>query len=212
MRQLLKQWGLLVLVTGAVLALDQAVKWRVARDLALGQSWDPIPAISGFLRITRSYNTGAAFGLLPNASDSFLALALVTIVIFLVSYPRLPSHAWLSRLSIALISGGALSNALDRIRLGRVIDYVHVQLTPTFSNISNFADHAIVVGATILLVDQWLAERREARQKALEEDKTESSDTSPESGQESDEGLSEAIRQQPTTDVIPASPDEPPEV
>jgi hypothetical protein len=65
-----------------------------------------------------------------------------------------------------MISGGALSNALDRIRIGHVTDYVHVQITPTLSNISNFADHAITVGVVLLLVDQWVSERRQTAEKS----------------------------------------------
>jgi signal peptidase II len=94
----------------------------------------------------------------------FLLLALITIGAFIFSYRKLPSHATLSKVSIALISGGAFSNALDRmLRGGRVVDYVHVQITPTFSNVSNLADHAVTVGVILLLVDQWLAERRSAQ-------------------------------------------------
>jgi signal peptidase II len=159
------RWWILIGIAGLVIALDQSVKWLVSTRLTPGQSWEPIPAIASVIRITYSYNSGAAFGMLPQASDVFLLLALVTIVAFIISYPRLPSHASLSRISIGLISGGALSNAIDRLRMGRVIDYVHVQLSPTFSNISNFADHAITLGVILLLVDQWLAERHQADDK-----------------------------------------------
>jgi signal peptidase II len=156
------RWGVLIGIGGLVIALDQTVKWLVSTRLTPGQSWEPIPAIASLIKITYSYNSGAAFGMLPQASDLFLLLALITVVAFIVSYPRLPSHAWLSRVSIGLISGGALSNALDRLLIHHVIDYVHVQITPTFSNISNLADHSITVGVVLLLVDQWLAERRTA--------------------------------------------------
>jgi len=171
-RTTLAQWGMLIGVSGLVIALDQTVKWLVTTRLELGHSWEPIPAIASFIKITYSYNTGAAFGMFANASDVFLLLALITIGAFIFSYPKLPSHAWLSRVSIGLISGGAFSNALDRmIRSGHVVDYVHVQLTPTFSNISNLADHAITVGVILLLIDQWMAERRSAavEQPAAEE-------------------------------------------
>lgn len=169
---LLRQWGLLIGVAGGVLALDQTAKMLVIERLLLGHSWEPIPQIADFIRITRSYNTGAAFGMLPQASDIFLILAIITIIAFIISYPQLPSKAWLSRLSIAMISGGALSNAIDRIRLGHVVDYVHVQITPTLSNISNFADHAITLGVVFLLVDQWLTERREKQQQVVQAEET----------------------------------------
>ena len=165
MLQGIKRWGLLVIVAGGVLALDQWIKRLVVDNLAIGESWEPIPAIANFIRITRSHNTGAAFGAFPWASDVFLALGIVAFIGFVFFYPRLPSHAWMSRISIALIAGGALSNAVDRLLQGHVIDYVHVQLTPTLSNISNIADHAITVGVALLLIDQWRAEQREQAEK-----------------------------------------------
>ncbi len=155
-----RTWLPLIAIGGAILILDQAVKYLVSTRLLVGQSWAPIPALAPFIRITYSENAGAAFGMLPQLSDVFLALALITVIAFIISYPRLPSHATLSRLSIGLISGGALSNALDRVRFNYVIDYVHVQLTPTYANISNFGDHAITVGVILLLIDQWLADRQ----------------------------------------------------
>jgi signal peptidase II len=168
----LKRWGLLIVIAGAVLLIDQWVKQLVVTNLALGESWVPIPALRDFIQITRSHNTGAAFGMFPFASDIFLILAFVTIGAFIISYPRLPSHAWMSRISIGLISGGALSNALDRLLSGHVVDYVHVQVTPTLSNISNLADHAISVGVVLLLIDQWRAEQREKAEAEAAEEET----------------------------------------
>jgi len=159
----LSAWALLIAVGGAVIALDQYAKWLVASKLVLGQSWEPIPAIAGFLRVTYSRNIGAAFGLMPQFGDTYLLLSLTTVVALVVSYPRLSSAARLIRVAIAMIAGGALSNAVDRILLGYVVDYAHIQLGPGFSNISNFADHAITLGVTLLILDQWLAERRETQ-------------------------------------------------
>ena len=159
MSQRFKRWALFVLAGGAVLALDQAAKWWVTSNLEMGESWVPVPALMDFIVVTRSFNTGAAFGIFPQASSVYMVLALVTVVAFLFLYPRLPDRAWLSRLSVALIAGGALSNAIDRLRFDHVVDYVHVRLTPNFANVSNFADHAITVGVILLLIDQWLMER-----------------------------------------------------
>ena len=166
-----KQWALFIITVAAVLALDQAAKQLVISYLELSESWAPIPALGDYLLITRSYNTGAAFGMFPLASNLFLLLALITIIAFVVAYPRLPARARLSRLSIALIAGGALSNAVDRIRLDHVVDYVHVQVSPGFANISNFADHAITLGVILLLIDQWRAEPERRREDQAVEDK-----------------------------------------
>lgn len=160
-----RNWALLILVAGAVLGIDQWVKLRVLETLADGGSWRPIPAISEFIRFSYSENRGAAFGMFPAGSNLFLIIAIITVIVFIVMYPRLPSHGWMSRVSIALIVGGALSNALDRVLRGFVVDYVHVQVAQ-FSNISNLADHAITVGVVLLMIDQWRAEQREMAEKA----------------------------------------------
>lgn len=150
------RWLVFLLVGGAVLGLDQLAKALVVQNLALGESWAPVPEIARVIRVTRSYNTGAAFGMFPLGSNVLLVLAFITIGVFLWMVPTLPPGAWLSRVGIALTTGGAMSNAIDRLRFDHVVDYVHVQVTPTFANISNFADHAITVGVILLLIDQWL--------------------------------------------------------
>jgi len=161
MRSIWRKWRTLPLAAGLVLALDQLAKWLTVTNLELGESWQVIPGISSFIRVTRSYNTGAAFGIFPAGSDLFLIVALVTAGVFIYMFPRMPEDARLSKVGISLIIGGALSNAIDRLRFEHVVDYVHVQLTPTFANISNFADHAITLGVILLLIDQWLQERRQ---------------------------------------------------
>ena len=159
----LRRWATLLLFGGSVFALDQTAKWFVTNRLALGESWEAIPAIARVIRVTHSFNTGAAFGFLPQAAPFFLGLALITTLVFIFTYPRLPADARVSRIGIALIIGGALSNVADRIRIGHVVDFVHVQLTQNFANISNFADHAITIGVILLLLDQYLIEQREIR-------------------------------------------------
>jgi signal peptidase II len=58
---------------------------------------------------------------------------------------------WETGVGLALILGGALSNLFDRIRFGRVVDFLDVYYRsyhwPTF----NLADSAIVVGAGFLV-------------------------------------------------------------
>ena len=143
------------------LTLDQLFKWLVTQNLQLGESWQPLQLANDFIMISRSHNTGAAFGIFPLASPFILALSLVTVVVFIIMYPRLPIDALWSRIGLSMIVGGALSNALDRIRMGYVVDYVHVRLSPSLANISNLADHVITVGVVIFLLDQWRIERQE---------------------------------------------------
>ena len=120
-----------------------------------GETVIPVPALQDFLTLTRSSNTGAAFSLLPQAGDLFLIIALVMIAAIFLFYRCIPDGHWLERIALGLLLGGVAGNALDRLRLGYVVDFVHLQLRPLVSNVSNIADHSIVIGIGILFVIQW---------------------------------------------------------
>src|SRR5205085_12472857 len=64
----------------------------------------------------------------------------------------LRERRWAETLPLGLVLGGALSNILDRVTLGYVIDYcdLHFGAWRPFL-ISNFADWAISIGVVIIL-------------------------------------------------------------
>ncbi len=159
-------WLLLFAIIAAVLAADQLTKRAIVENLRLGETRQPIPALTPFFQITRSHNTGAAFGFLPQAADLFLVIAVVVVIAMIYFYPRISGQARLQRIGAGLICGGALGNALDRIQYGLVIDFIHYQIPGVISNVSNIADHAIVVGVVFIFVDSWLKDRAEAQKKA----------------------------------------------
>lgn len=160
-----RRWGVFLGVALAILAVDQLAKLLVMARLNFGESVAPIPALQALFTITLSANTGAALGIIPQAGNLFLIIALVMSIALLIVYPRLTSARWIERVALGLLLGGTLGNALDRIRLGYVVDFVHIRLGSVISNVSNFADHAIVLGIGILLIVQWQRDRRAALQK-----------------------------------------------
>lgn len=166
----MRRWLLLFLIIAAVLVVDQISKRIVVDTLRLGESHQPIPAIADFFQITRSQNTGAAFGFLSQAGDIFLIVAVVVTFALLLYYSRLPANAALTRFGIGLVCGGALGNALDRIQYGAVVDFIHYQIPGVVSNVSNVADHAIVIGVIILFIDSWRSERSTEQQGLRAED------------------------------------------
>src|SRR4051812_12402572 len=118
------RWAILFGTAAAVLAVDQITKMLVTTRLAVGETWAPIPALSDYVAITRSLNTGAALGILPWAGNLFLIVALAMIVGIVIFYRRISAGRWLERIALGLLLGGALGNAIDRIRLGYVVDFV----------------------------------------------------------------------------------------
>src|SRR5690606_33933225 len=142
----------------------QISKRIVVDTLMLGESHQPIPALADFFQITRSQNSGAAFGFLAQAGDIFLVIAVVVTVALVLFYRRLPDNATLTRIGIGMVCGGALGNALDRIEYGAVVDFIHYTIPGVVSNVSNLADHAIVFGVIIIFIDSWRSDRKEETQ------------------------------------------------
>lgn len=150
------RWAALLGSAGLVILLDQFSKSLVTGALPPGETITPIAGLAEVFAITVSHNTGAAFSLLPQAGDMFLIIGMVMIAGILLFYRRVPPGHWAERVALGLLLGGTLGNALDRLRFGYVIDWVHLRIPGVISNVSNFADHAIVLGILMLVLSQWL--------------------------------------------------------
>ena len=148
-----RNWIVLFAIIAAVLLVDQFTKRLVVDNLEVYETVELIPPLAPFFQITRTENIGAAFGFLPQAGDLFLVIAVVVVLAMVYFYPRV--HTWATRVAIGFICGGALGNALDRIQHGLVVDFIHYRIPGVISNVSNLADHAIVLGVLIVLVDSW---------------------------------------------------------
>jgi len=148
-------------VTLVVLVLDQASKAWMVTHLRELQIWRVLPVFN----LTLRYNTGAAWSFLADASGWqrwFFAGLAVAVGIGLIAWlRRLDGRAQrLLALSLSLILAGALGNLIDRLRLGRVIDFIEVHWNEAYFPAFNVADSAITVGAALMLLDAWLAGRR----------------------------------------------------
>ena len=144
-----------------VVLLDRVVK------LWIGHHFAPLERlrVSPVLDIILTYNTGAAFSFLADASGwqrwVFILLALAVSAALLVWMRRLDAriHGLLA-CGLALIVGGALGNMIDRLATGRVVDFIHVHWGTHYFPAFNVADSAITVGAALLLLDVWQEGRR----------------------------------------------------
>jgi signal peptidase II len=70
-------------------------------------------------------------------------------------------HEW-SRLEAAgllLFVAGGLSNLVDRIAMGSVIDFLNIGIGPFRTGIFNVADVAIMIGVALLVTERWRARR-----------------------------------------------------
>jgi signal peptidase II len=150
-----KRFAPYLAVLSAVIVLDQVTKALLVRSLPLH---DYVPIVDGFLSLSHVHNRGAAFGVLSDARLPYQpvllsGLSLAALLAIAYYFVRLPPSARLPRLALALVLGGALGNLIDRIRLGYVVDFIHVywrqHVWPDF----NVADSAITVGVVLLILD-----------------------------------------------------------
>ena len=159
-------WYVLSLV---VIGLDQWTKWLAELKLNFHE---PVAIIEPILNWTLAYNYGAAFSFLADQGGWqkwFFAGLSLAMSLFLVWYlTRAPRQAKLLNVGLALILGGAIGNLIDRVRIGKVIDFIHVHYADVWHYpIFNVADIAICIGVAIVVIDMLFLEgKRNAKYQA----------------------------------------------
>ena len=125
---------------------------------ALHPAGMPYSVFGEAVRLTLVYNPGAAFGLHlgPYSRWIFLALTVGVLSILWRLYKQTRDRDNLRTFALALVCGGAVGNALDRIRSADgVVDFLDLGTGavrwPTF----NLADVAVSVGAFLLAWVLW---------------------------------------------------------
>lgn len=165
------------------LTLDQGTKWLVRQNLAIGEMWVPIPALSKIFTVTHVQNTGVAFGQMAGLGWLFMLVNLGVFVGILVYYPRIPARQWSLRLAAALILAGGLGNLIDRLRttlllsqgtgsiwnalpMAYVTDFMDFKIWPVW----NVADLCVVTGVAIMAWTLWRAEQAQTANEPLTHD------------------------------------------
>jgi signal peptidase II len=145
--ELRQRWARPALVAAAVIAVDQLAKVWITRTLGTAPGASQ-PLLGSWLNLTLVHNTGVAFGLFQNIPYFFTITSVLISIGAIIFYRyQLPNNQPWVQTSLGLIVGGAVGNILDRLRLGYVIDFVHVTWFP---GIFNIADSAITIGVIML--------------------------------------------------------------
>lgn len=150
----------------AVIIFDQITKVMVLNAIGI----EPVSAIRDgthiaqvfppVLNFTYVLNTGVSFGLFGGGAGRWILSVFSIVVAIALAIWALRSHRLLLLSAIGLIMGGAIGNAIDRIRFGGVVDFIDFSGTGLFPWIFNIADSGITVGVVLLILDSFLSERR----------------------------------------------------
>jgi signal peptidase II len=140
-------------LTASVILLDQLTKWLAERLLPLHE---PV-ALMPMLNLTLMHNHGAAFSLLADAGGwqrwLFAAFALLVTIVLVIWLLRLDARERMTAAALALLIGGAVGNLIDRLRTGRVVDFIDVYYGDWHWPAFNIADSAITIGVALLLIE-----------------------------------------------------------
>jgi len=156
------RWRVFWPVVVTVVLSDILTKW-----IAVGELYPrgvPRQVFGDVVRLTLVYNRGAAFGLHLGQYSRwiFLGLTIAALVILAQLYRSTPARDIARTLAIALVSGGAIGNLIDRVRGPQgVVDFIDIGIGdmrwPTF----NVADMAVSTGAVLLAWVLWGEDRTE---------------------------------------------------
>lgn len=144
----------------AIVALDQYTKMYIVKNFTLH---DSRPVIDGFFDIVYVLNPGAAFGFLGKLPETYRKLFFIAVTILAIScvaYLLIKEKGMKLRLfSYTLVLAGAVGNFIDRLFVGKVVDfllfYYKTWQWPAF----NVADIAISTGIGLLLLDYIFIKR-----------------------------------------------------
>ena len=153
--------GLNVLI--ATFVVDQAVKWWLLGVFRIAEKGRV--TITPFFDLVFVKNPGISYSLFEQHSfvgqillAGFGAAAVIALWIWLAR----GTTSRLMAVSLGLIMGGALGNALDRLLIGGVADFFSLHAYGFYWYVFNIADMAIVAGVIGLLYDSLMVSRKDA--------------------------------------------------
>ena len=130
--------------------------------------------LPGVLKFSLVRNEGVSFGLFGGGEARWLLSMFSIAVAAGLAWWATTANRRLLITAIGLVIGGALGNAIDRVRFGYVVDFLDFSsvLWPripvltflegrhVFPWVFNVADSAITVGVILLILDSILSERK----------------------------------------------------
>ncbi|HET9435611.1 MAG TPA: signal peptidase II [Candidatus Limnocylindrales bacterium] len=141
-------WAPFVLLVASIVAVDQLTKaWIVATLAPDGV----IELVGPNLRLVYTENSGALFGMFSGSVGIFALLSLGVMALIVGFHGRSGRSPYMT-LTLGLLLGGAVGNAIDRFRHGFVVDFVDGGIGSLRWYTFNVADACISASIVLLLL------------------------------------------------------------
>ena len=143
-----------LIIASVVLTLDLVTKAMASAWLVDG----PIILIPNFFDFVLVHNLGAAFGLFseqPPWVRNTLLLGVASVATVYIVQQLRENKGLFATVAFGFILGGAVGNVIDRIRLGWVVDFIHLHWYDLSWPVFNIADSGITVGVGMLILDNF---------------------------------------------------------
>jgi signal peptidase II len=145
----------------ALVLLDQGTKLAVRHYLTPGQ---PVPFIGkSLVRLTYVQNPGIAFGMEIFGLTPLLVFGWIAGIALSFYLFRLVRRRDILRWPVMLFVAGAFGNSIDRLLLGKVTDFVDVDMPDFIMErfaVFNVADSCITVGIVLLAIIVLFVQRK----------------------------------------------------
>ncbi|MAJ24356.1 MAG: signal peptidase II [Rickettsiales bacterium] len=147
-----------ILLVMLLITIDQCSKIFISK-IMLWSNFSNINLLP-FLDIVFVRNTGVSFGMFSEGGvlgRYFFSALSLTIGTFLTIL-AIASEKYFFKISLSLISAGAIGNAIDRIYFGGVIDFIDFFVYNFHWPAFNLADSFITLGVILMLIDNFYAQ------------------------------------------------------
>lgn len=142
---------------GFIIALDQLTKVLAIAYLKHTPPFDVIP---GLFSLCYVENRGAAWGVLAGNQIFLITFSLITLAFLFWKRIQLFGPLQGGSFIFTLLIAGIIGNLTDRIRVGYVVDFLDFYWKRSHFPAFNIADSAICVATFVLIISQWIHDRR----------------------------------------------------
>lgn len=133
---------------------------RISKYLVLKAEYQLVEVLP-FFNLVKVWNQGIAFGLFRNSPNLFdLLLLLLTPLILGILFYIARKSAQREKIFLGMVFGGGLSNWIDRISFGAVLDFLDLHLGGLHWPAFNIADLGITIGLIFFLTKHVIKDFR----------------------------------------------------